>query len=202
MYRAVLVGLFLLFPTSAFAEAELTLFAGYRFGGPTLEPFPYDCFAPCLPAPGVESEDSESFGLVLDLPFRPNLMFEVLISHQSSEFDDDVFAYIDIYPPIAKRDFDLTYFHLGLLRQWGGKTVSPFAAVGFGVAQLDADRPLFFAAIDEDRLSASLAGGVKIHLGKWLGVRLEARGYWADMPAPVSEDDVQLEVSSGLTFKI
>ena len=204
MRRTFLLGLLFLIPASTLAAAELTLFAGYRFGGPTVETPPIFCFSfPCPQGSELDSQDGEAFGLVLDVPFRPKLMFEILISHQSGDFEDDEFTLLEIYPQIENARFDLTFLHLGLLRQWDLKTVSPFAAVGFGVAQLEADRPLFFFdSLDEDRLSASLAGGLKIHLNSWLGVRVEARTYWADMPDSLGEDLLQVELSSGISFKL
>ena len=203
MRRLSWIFAFLIATTSAHG-AEISLFGGYRTGGPSVEQPPIFCFrAPC-PQPSQDARDGEAFGLVLDLPFRDQLMFEILISHQSGEFELGDLAFIEIYPsPVRQNEFDLTYLHLGLLRQWQKARVSPFAAVGLGIAQLEAERPFFlFDTIDEDRLSASLAGGVKIHLNKWLGVRLEGRGYWADMPNSVSEDIFQMELNTGLTFKL
>ncbi|MEM7350946.1 MAG: hypothetical protein AAF657_09085 [Acidobacteriota bacterium] len=199
-----LIGLACLLPPTASA-AELSLMAGYRFGGPDLQIPSFACIYIC-PEPveeQVDARDGEAFGLILDVPLRDQLMFEVLISHQEGEFDVDDFLAFEIFPTPQQTHFDLTYLHVGVLRQWQQSKVTPFAAVGFGVAQLEADQPpFFFGTIDEDRLSASLAGGVKVKLWKWLGLRLEGRGYWTDMPESVGKDLVQFELSSGLTFKL
>lgn len=190
---------------SAFG-AELSLLAGYRGGGPSVEVPHYYCLstiAPC-PQPSVDARDGEAFGLIVDFPIRgEELMFEVLLNHQSGEFEDESFAFIDIFPPPRRARFDLTYLHAGLLRQWQKSRVSPFAAVGVGIAQLESDRPFFFfETLDEDRLSASLAGGLKIRLTDWLGLRVEGRGYWTDMPESAGEDLFQVELSSGVSFKL
>ncbi len=190
--------------TSASASgAELSLLGGYRAGGPSVEVPIYFCIAsPCL-QPSIDASDGEAFGLIVDLPFRDQLMFEILLNHQSGEFDVEGFFSAQVFPPPRKPRFDLTYLHVGLLRQWQNAKASPFAAVGIGIAQLEADQPFsFFDTIDEDRLSASLGGGVKVHLNDWLGLRIEGRGYWADMPETAGEDLFQLELSSGLTFKL
>ena len=211
MRKLLWIALLLLPAATAHASgAELSLMAGYRFDGPAVEVQSFDCvlvssFFPCPLTETIEARDGEAFGLILDLPFREHLMFEILISHQSGELEREEPIFFDIFPePINETRFDLTYLHLGLLRQWQRNKVSPFAAVGIGIAQLEAEKPIFFftETIDEDRLSASLAGGVKIDLGKRLGVRLEGRGYWADMPESVGEDLIQLELSSGLIFKL
>ena len=188
-------------PVSA---AELSLLGGYRAGGPSVEVPVYFCIAAPCPQPTVDARDGEAFGLILDIPFRENLMFEILLSHQSGEFEDGDFPVIEIFPPAQRTaKFDLTYLHFGLLRQWQKPRVSPFAAVGVGIAQLEADRSLyFFDSLDEDRLSASLGGGVKFRLSDWFGIRLEGRGYWADMPANAGEDIFQLDFSTGLSFKL
>ncbi len=212
MRKLVSISVLLLLSAPAFA-AEVSLLAGYRSGGPSVEVPVYYCIAaPCI-QPMIEAEGGEAYGLIVDLPFRDQLMFEILISHQSGEFEDDfiegerladlgIYIYPpEFYPPSRPNRFDLTYLHLGLLRQWQNTRVSPFAAVGIGIAQLEVTR-FYYDSIDDDRLSASLAGGLKVSLNKWLGVRVEGRGYWADMPESVGEDLFQLELSSGLIFKI
>ena len=203
MHRAFFVCVFLLLPSSAFAQVELTAQVGYRFGGPSLEGPPIFCvLSPCPQPDDTEARDGEAYGLVLDLPIKPQLAFEVLVSHQSGEYEDTSFAFIDLFPFARRKDFDLTYLQIGLQRRWERKVASPFAAVGVGIVQVGSDRLLSFATIDENRLSASLAGGVRFPINKWLGVRAEARGYWADMPEEFSKDLFQLEVSSGLTFRL
>ena len=197
----------LLLPSAPAFGAELTLLAGYRSGGPSAELPLYACIAipaPC-PQPSVDARDGEAFGLIVDFPIRgKELMFEVLLNHQSGKFEDEGLAFIEVFPPPRRAGFDLTYLHAGLLRQWPKPRVSPFAAVGVGIAQLEVDRPLFFffETIDEDRLSASLAGGLKIRLNDWFALRVEGRGYWADMPESAGEDLFQLELSSGVSFKL
>ncbi len=194
----------LLLSTVPVSAAEISLLGGYRTGGPSIEvPLFYCITSPC-PQPTVDARDGEAFGLILDIPFRDRLMLEVLLNHQSGEFEDVDFASIDDFAPIRRNPrFDLTYLHVGLLRQWDKAKVSPFAAVGIGIAQLEADRPFFFSdTIEEDRLSASLGGGVKVRLTDWLGIRIEGRGYWADMPNTAGEDLFQLDLSTGLSFKL
>ncbi len=193
----------LFFLSTPIFGVDLSLLGGYRTGGPTNQPtFAFDCLA--CPQPKADARDGEAFSLIVDIPFRDQLMVEVLLSHQSGEFEGEEFAAIEIYPPVRlNKSFDLTYLHVGFLRQWRTAKVSPFAAVGLGIAQFEANPILsFFEPIDENRLSASLGGGLKIRLNSWLGVRLEGRGYWADMPESAGDDLFQMELSSGLTFKL
>lgn len=206
MRKLLWIAVLLTCSTSAFG-AEISLLAGYRVGGPSVELPLYGCisiFAPC-PQPSVDARDGEAFGLIVDFPIRgEELMFELLLNHQSGDFEEESFAFIEIFPTLPPPRFDLTYLHAGLLRQWPKARVTPFAAVGVGIAQFESDIPFFFSfdTIDEDRLSASLAGGIKIRLNDWFGLRVEGRGYWADLPESAGEDLFQLELSSGVSFKL
>ncbi len=204
MRKLLSISVFLLLSSTAAPAAELSLLAGYRTGGPSVELGAINCITTPCPQPSIKARDGEVFSLVVDLPFRDQLMFEILLSHQPGVLIERHLAFPAVYPPVSRPSrFDLTYLHLGLLREWRNTKVSPFAAVGIGVARLETNRPLFFFdPIDEDRLSASLAGGIKIEINKWLGVRVEGRGYWADMPVAAGDDLFQLELSSGLTFKL
>jgi len=196
------------------SAAEISLLAGYRFGGPAIEgaPFVLCVVAPCVDPPRIEGRDGEAFGLVVDLPLpKEGWQFEIVLNHQSGEFEVEGLAFIlslvdpdiSVFPFELSDSFDLTTLHFGVLRQWDRAKISPFAAVGVGVAELDAEAPfLFFPEIDDTRLSVSLAGGLKIPLNRWLGVRVEGRGTWTDLPAFFAEDLLLFEVNTGLTFKL
>ena len=211
---AFLAGVSSLTSASSASAAEISLLAGYRFGGVAQEgpPIVFCIAGPCVDPPRIDGRDGEAFSLVVDFPLpKEGWQFEILLSRQSGDLSSEGLGFIlsspqerlSVFPFDFNDSFDLTTLHFGVLRQWERGKVSPFAAVGLGVAELEAETPFFFFdQIDETRPSVSLAGGLKIPLNRWLGVRLEGRGSWTDLPEAFEEDLVQFELSSGLTFKL
>jgi hypothetical protein len=140
---------------------ELTPRIGYNFGGtPTRDNRRTD----------LEAKDSASFGVSLDIPLSRNLQLELLASRQSTElrFDDGLFG-----PNLAVADFDVTYYHVGLLWQGHSGRVSPFFVGSLGIGELAPQLP---GATSESRFSASLGGGVKVFFddAEHVDLRLEA----------------------------
>ncbi len=194
----------LLLTSVPISGAELSLLAGYRTGGPSIDLVISECLIEYC-TDGIDGRDGAAYGLILDLPVHERLMFEVLIGYQSIEMVEKYVVSPGIPPPAPRRRrFDLTTLHFGLQRRWQRSKASPFAAAGIGVTRLEADRRLFRGGeqIEADRLSASLAGGLQIDLTEWLGLRLEGRGYWTDARSSLREDLLQVELSTGLTFRM
>ena len=147
---------------------ELTPTVSYNFGG-TLsgEGIDFDYFNFDL-----EARDSEAFGVTFGIPLSPWAQIELLASRQRTEleYDDGLFG-----GNLGVADFDVSYYHVGGLFQWGNGQVHPFFVASLGVANLNPDVPGTSA---ENKFSGSIGGGVKIFFTDNIGLRLEGRGFW------------------------
>ncbi|MBP9143880.1 MAG: outer membrane beta-barrel protein [Thermoanaerobaculia bacterium] len=145
---------------------ELTPTVSYNFGG-TLSGEESDFFDFEL-----EADDSEAFGVTFGIPLSPWAQIELLASRQQTElaYDDGLFG-----GNIGVADFDVSYYHVGGLFQWGNGQVHPFFVASLGVANLNPDVP---GASAENKFSGSIGGGVKIFLTDNIGLRFEGRGFW------------------------
>jgi hypothetical protein len=176
---------------------ELGLFGGYRVGGEILQEdndfFPID----------VDVDDSVAYGIRAEIPITDWVAIELLASRQPTEFieDDDLFG-----PDASLLDVDITYYHVGVLMQWGPGQVRPFVVTSVGIGQINPDLP---GLSTEERLSASVGGGVKVWANDHVGFRFEGRGYWTDIDDEEHDDRYryrydddlyQFEVSAGLQF--
>lgn len=148
---------------------EITPTASYNWGG-SLDATDSELFAADL-----EVEDGEAFGVTFDIPLSSHMQLELLASRQSSQLrlDDGLF-----YGSREFADIDVTYYHVGVLWQWGDRRVSPFFTMSAGVANIDPDLP---GAADEDRFSLSIGGGVKVFFSENVGLRFEGRGFFSDL---------------------
>ena len=172
MRRALFLCLLLL-PAAALAQTrrfELTPMAGYRFDG-TFQA-DSDFLDHNL---DIQIDQGGTFGVIFDVPLSENWQLELLANRQNTSFivDEGIFA-----PERNLGDVTIDYYHAGFLYQWGPGQVNAFVAGAVGLARIDPDFPEVEA---ENRFSGSLAGGVKILFSPNLGLRLEARGYWADL---------------------
>lgn len=199
--RKALFAVLLLLPAAAVAQYprfEITPTAGYRFNGE------FEVSGDNFLEQNAEVEESAVFGLTVDIPLNENWQIELLANRQQSTFilDEGLFE-----PETELGDVDLSYYHVGLLYQWGLGQVNPFFTFSAGLARID---PKFSALEAENRFSASLAGGVKILFSRNVGLRLEGRGYWTNLETDWNDDDdrfdryddndalYQGEVSAGL----
>jgi hypothetical protein len=144
-------------------QAELTGFAGYRFGSDLSDPLTNRDFG---------LEESSSYGLIFDYRLSDNGQIEFLFSRQQSEVEDrpDLFLFEG---PLT---LDIDYYHVGGLYQWGdkGDLVRPFLVGTLGATYLSPDLP---DLDDEIRFSMGFGGGFKIMPSKRVGLRLEGRGF-------------------------
>lgn len=166
LLRAVLVlaAALFVFAGPAAAQVELTPFVGYRIGG---ELEGADGF---LDFEGIDFEDSESIGLILDVPLAGGFQLEFLYSIQESELRSN-----ELFNNLPGIDIDIEYLHVGALYQWNsdGDTI-PFVAASGGVTRLVPDRP---GLSSEERASVSFGGGVKLMVSDHIGFRFEGRGF-------------------------
>jgi len=179
------------------AQIELTPYVSYRFGGEVRdEDFHRDRHD------STDIEESEAYGVTLDVPIAGGFSLELLVSRQQTEaqFDEGLFE-----PSLDLGDIDVTYGHVGVLYQWRLGQVNPFVVGSIGGTLFD---PSFPGADEETRVSIGLGGGVKLFLSEHVGVRLEGRGFWTDVE---NNDDryrygdegstlYQGEASAGLIF--
>jgi hypothetical protein len=121
----------------------------------------------------LEADDGEAYGITFGIPVSRFAQIELLASRQSTElqFDDGLFG--GSTPGFA--DFEVSYYHVGGLFQWGNGQIHPFVVLSLGVATLD---PNVGGSRAETRFSGSVGGGVKIFFTDNIGLRLEGRGFW------------------------
>lgn len=180
MYRKLIVLFVLLIaPATAFAQDanhpnnaytrgrfELTPTFSYNFGGTlSAEDSHLSDF-------DLEADDSEAYGVTFGIPLSPWAQIELLASRQQTQlvYDQGLFG-----GSRGVADFDVTYYHVGGLFQWGNGQIHPFLVASLGVANLNPD---ISGARAENKFSGSLGGGVKIFFTDNIGLRLEGRGFW------------------------
>jgi hypothetical protein len=177
-----LSSLSLLLPAAApaqIARFEITPTVGYRFNGDLNVSRNTDTIFDS----NAEIKESAVYGVTVDVPFNQNWQLELLANRQDSSFilDPGLFT-----PTQELGDVRLSYYHVGLLYQWGLGQVNPFFTFSGGLARIE---PEFQQLDAENRFSASLAGGVKIFLSRNVGLRLEGRGYWTNLDTTLDDND-------------
>lgn len=207
-----LLGALLLLPSAASAGPELTLTAGLRTGDVVFAtearaPFILCVTTPCVVADVLTEDDQLRYTLILDVPVSPRWMVEVLYTEQDGDH-----GFRSAFGGIVERgSYEWSTAQVGVLHQWSGqRPLRPFAAVSLGGSRFEStvpgyDRPFFpgivTTPVDEEVLSGSLAGGVKVDLGRRLALRLEGRGWWHDLPERLDGELWQTEASVGLTYR-
>ncbi len=197
--RIVVVTMFLswLVAGTAVAQVEVTPFAGYRFGG--LGEFSTGII--CIQPPCqsfARSRGDVLFGVFVDVPVTERLQVEVMVNHQPTELS---FSTLPAGSSNDEQDLAVSHFHLGLLRQWGDRSLAPFGVFSIGLSRLDLRSGLLDEGMDDNGLSVSFGGGVKIYSTGLVGFRFDARGYWVDVPAELGGDVTQIELTSGAVIR-
>lgn len=170
--RKILFVLALLVPAFAVAQnhvLEVTPFGGYQWGG-NISARSTDIFDD-----DVNVRDRGSYGFIIDVPISYGVQFELIANRQETSLDTDGGLFD---PSLRIADIDIDYYHAGLLFQWDpAPNVRPYATLGLGMANLDLDLP---DVRNEQKLSGSIGGGVKVFLNRNIGLRFEGRGYWTN----------------------
>jgi hypothetical protein len=162
--------LLVLAPTVAHSQrVEITPVAGYRFGGGFSTAAGIE---PADPAVDFEVEDSASFGVHLGVQVAEDGELELLYSRQNTRLGTG-----GLFTGEPLFDLALETWQLGgnYLFGEGASRVRPYIGVGLGITRL---LPEPAALQDETRFSASIAGGAKVWLGRHVGLRVEARGFF------------------------
>jgi hypothetical protein len=149
---------------------ELMPFVGYRYGG-TLFADQSDLFNH-----NVDVESAGNFGANFAIPVMNGMKVELLFDRQNTHFTNGggLFA-----PNDRLGGFDITYFQGGLVIPFAvSRQATPYFVVGAGIANLD---PRVNGASSDTRFAANAGIGVKVPLGRNLGIRLEERGYFTSM---------------------
>ncbi len=178
---------------------ELSLFAGYRWGGTVFADngFVFN--------EDLQVESSPSFGADIAIPIgRSGLKLTLMASHQASELGTGGGLF---EPDNEIADFDVTYFHGGVQIPFAqSRNAIPYALVSAGVANLDPQIP---GLSDETRFSASAGIGVKVPLSRALSLRLEGRGFYTALEDNtdcafcdylIDQNFYQGEVNAGLSI--
>ena len=141
-------------------DFELTPFAAYRIGGD---------FEDSETGEEFDLDDSEAFGLILNIRAKPQGQWEILYAQQSTEVDT-----AGTLVATESIDLDVQYFQLGGTYLYEGDRAVPFIALTLGVTNFD---PQFADLDSENYFSASFGGGIKVNMTERLGARLEGRVY-------------------------
>ena len=146
---------------SAPPPVELTPFLGVR-GGANLEA--------SMPAvPPAEAGPSVSYGLGVEVFVRPDGWFGAFIDHQTLSFTSTPSAF-----GTSRFDFAVDYLQFGGGYEPPAGRVRPFVTAAVGLTRYGADTGELKSTLGA---SGSLAGGIRVPIGKRLALRFEVRGY-------------------------
>lgn len=146
---------------------EVTPLVGFRFGGSVETTGFQDDGQDAR----FEVDDSASFGVHLGYRMGDGEL-ELLYARQNSRLQtSDLFAGVPVF------DMALETWQLGGNYYFGedDARVRPFVGIGLGLTRL---LPEPSGLSDETRFSASFGAGAKLWLGRHVGLRLEARGFF------------------------
>jgi len=161
----LLVFLALIVSTTATAQSdhggiEFTPYGAWSFGG-TFNDTESDA--------SLSTNDSSSFGLILDYRESANTQWEVIYSFQSTD------VAVSGVPNVGSTlDLDVHYLQAGGTYLGDAGKVRPFLSLTAGVAHFDVKD----AGFDSDSFfSFSIGTGLQLRPHKRLGLRLEARAF-------------------------
>ncbi len=139
---------------------ELTPFAGFATGGE---------FKDMATTASLVLDDSNSFGLILNIGESANTQWEILYSLQTTEADTTGL-------PIsgAPLDIDVHYIQGGGTYMFDGNAARPFLAATIGASHF---KPGLSGVDSETFFAFSIGTGLHIRPNDRFGIRLEARGY-------------------------
>ena len=147
---------------------ELTPLIGYRWGG-TIHDYQTDLFRT-----DAEVQSSANYGIIFAVPVNHyGMKVELMVDHQSSRFQDSNGLF---EPSTDLGDVDVTYYQAGMIFPFAvSRELIPYGVFGVGLANID---PKVRNATSEDAFSMNFGIGMKVPINRYLGVRLEGRGYF------------------------
>ena len=141
-------------------ESSVTLYGGYRSGG---------SLSDANTGSTVNVRDDSSYALAVDIGLDRQTQVQLFYSHQQSALSSEIFA-----PTANNFGLDIDYYHIGgtyFMRKVGA---GGYVVGGIGATHARPDRDDLNS---ETFLSANLGMGYMLPLGKYAGLRFEARGY-------------------------
>ncbi len=141
-------------------NVEITPFVSYRFGG---------TFDVEESSASYEIDDSEAFGLILNLRHKGNTQYEIFYSRQQSTAR--LRGSVTTSPAV---DTNIQVLQLGGTYQGSGATVRPYLALTVGGTHIKATAN---GSQSDTFWSGSIGVGVQVNPSSRLGFRLEARAY-------------------------
>jgi hypothetical protein len=156
-------------PAARAQTVEITPLVGYRIGGAVSTAAGA---GPAASSVQYEVKDSGSFGVHVGFRVAEDGEIELLYSRQNTRLETG-----GLFMGEPLFDLALESWQAGGNYLFGeeGSRLRPYVGVGLGVTRL---LPGPASLQDETRFCASFAGGVKVWLGRHLGLRLEARGFF------------------------
>jgi hypothetical protein len=156
--RPLLAAAALAFAPAAWAEASLSLLAGYAGGG---------SFEEARTGASVDVASSAAFALALELPYDASRQWQVFYAQQASHFE--------LGPGAGRADLSVRYLHLGGTVHFSDRAgEGAYLAGGLGATWFSPSAPGYESGL---RPSLSLALGYAQPLGKQFALRAELRGY-------------------------
>ena len=145
---------------------EITPFVAYRFGGT------FDVEGSTA---SYRIDDSEAFGLLLNLRHSGNTQWELLYSVQQTTA-----MLRDSVATTPAVDTDIHVLQIGGTYQGSGETVRPYLALTLGGTHI---KTTANGTQSDSFFSGSIGAGVSLIPNSRLGIRLEARAYGTLMDA-------------------
>ncbi len=141
-------------------ETNVTLYAGYRFGG-ELKDLTTD--------KTWQFTEGPAYSVAADFPLSRYTQWEIFVSHRSSALKANGFA------PVANNiGLDITYVHVGGTYFPQGVGQGFYGVGGLGATQLSPDQ----AGLDSEiKFSLNLGAGYMIPVIEHVALKLEARGF-------------------------
>jgi len=194
IYPLILTVTLFLVPFSALArEFEITPFVGYQFGGDVDVYFEGQ-------RTNVGVNDSENWGLMVNIELSPVTQLELLYSTQDTQADARRYG--------ETRGLKIDYWQIGMLYSFNPyEQVNPFVVFGIGATNLGVD-----GLSSNTRFSGNIGGGAKFLLSDRFAIRLEGRFYSTYINSTTTYCDpifcygynnnlYQFDVTAGLVFR-
>lgn len=185
---------------------EITLAGGYRDGEVAYAQSIVCAASVQAPCPtDIAADAGATFGLILDHELGGGWGFEALLSWQESELGlADNPSTLPVEPFLfGETTLTTTHLQVGAIYRRAGERFSPFAAATVGLAHLTTSDPSFLlvARPEGEHPSASFGLGLRIAIARHVGLRLEGRGWWTDLPRSVGGDLYQADATAGVSFR-
>ena len=154
---------------------EVSVFGGYLYGGTVSDnrfPDGTSLSGELIQDRGhVQFDNAPTYGIRVDYRLLRWLLLEAQASTASNSL-----VFKRPPPNGIAHDFRTSYYLGGLVFEWPGRRIRPFAVIGVGAAHFDPQEDPE-DQIDETRFTGSLGLGMKAFLNDHWGIRIDARGY-------------------------